>query len=252
VAVGNNSLVRLPFAAMDYQGQRRHIAAIGVPVDEESLTQGLLSDVDEELTIERADESQENEELMNWIKVHGLLYGIFVGFFVECGAIIAHVLIQTKFFNHSPTNAQIFLFSLTWASVTSVLPCVALTFLRSILLASHRIVRQSDMPRDSRLDMVLWSLESRFGVGSFLGVSLAVTLLDMALGLTSHIFLTATLLAVVVAAFSVMNVSRGEPKRDDSKTTDRLLTEPHRKVMDSVDPACLTKVEIKAGSLMLV
>jgi hypothetical protein len=234
---------------MESQGGK-HIAVIAVPFGQYKLTQGLLSKPSAESTIEAV--RPEDEALMEKIKVYGLLYGIFVGFFVECGAIIAHVLIQTKVFDQSPTNAEIFIFSLAWASVTSVLPCVALTFLRTILVTSHRLTRQNCVTIESRLDMVLWSLESRFGVGSFLGVSLAVTLLDMALGLTSHIFLTATLLTVVVASFSFMNGARCESRQDDSKASRHLLYDSHQKSMDSVDPFCLENVEVKPGSLLLV
>jgi hypothetical protein len=226
----------------------KQLAMIAVPFGQDSLTQGLLNELSGESATEAV--KPRVEDLVEKIKIYGLFYGIFVGFFVECGAIIAHVLIQTKIFDQSPTKTEIFLFSLAWASITSVLPCVALSFLRTILVASHRLSRQGSRDSDSRLDMILWSLESRFGVGSFFGVSFAVTLLDIALGLTSHIFLTATLLTVVVASFSFMNGFRCESRQ--TKVGYLLLNESHQKCMASVNPCCLEKVEIKPGSLLLV
>lgn len=168
--------------------------------------QALLADDESEDYGAREDQKDVQHDLMKRIQLHSFLYGIFVGFFVECGALIAHVLYQTlQWNNRNPSTSEIFVFSVSWASVTSMLPCVALIFLRSLLLTSNRLTTPRGGIRvQSQLDLVVWNLESRFGIGSFLGVSLAATLLDVILGLRSHIFLTATLLIMVIGSFTCM------------------------------------------------
>jgi hypothetical protein len=240
---------------------KRQLMAVAIPYNEREqvgLARPLLLDVDTEATAELEDErSQRNDRLMHRIQVHSLLYGMFVGFFVECGAIIAHVLYQTyEWQDRTPSTAEILLFSVTWASITSVLPCVALTFLRTLLVTSHRVSsgRADAAARDPSLDAILWNLESRFGVGSFLGVSLAVTVLDFTLGLRSHIVLTAVLLSVVVGSYSFLNRVRAEWRRESSPKSSQRTAEPPsaRKAMGSVDPASLKNVEIKPGTLLIV
>jgi hypothetical protein len=242
---------------------KRQLMAVAIPYydrEQEGLARPLLLDVDMEATAELEDErSQRNDRLMRRIQVHSLLYGMFVGFFVECGAIIAHVLYQTyEWQDRTPSTAEILLFSVTWASITSVLPCVALTFLRTLLVTSHRVSvssgRADAAVRDPSLDAILWNLESRFGVGSFLGVSLAVTVLDFTLGLRSHIVLTAVLLSVVVGSYSFLNRVRAEWRRESSPKSSQRTAEPpsSRKAMGSVDPESLKNVEIKPGTLLIV
>jgi hypothetical protein len=243
---------------------KRQLMAVAIPYEKESLARPLLYDVDTEATVEFEDERSRNDRLMRRIQVHSLLYGMFVGFFVECGAIIAHVLYQTyEWQDRTPSTMEILLFSVTWASVTSVLPCVALTFLRTLLVTSHRVSQSSSSSRvvaanagsrDPSLDVILWNLESRFGVGSFLGVSLAVTVLDFTLGLRSHIVLTAVLLSVVVGSYSFLNRVRAEWRGESPKRSQRTVAEPSstRKNMESVDPSSLKNVEIKPGTLLIV
>ena len=237
--------------------------AVAVPYNSESenLARPLLLDVDKEATADLEDErSQRHDRLMRRIQVHSLMYGMFVGFFVECGAIIAHVLYQTyEWQDRNPSTAEILLFSVTWASITSVLPCVALTFLRTLLVTSHRVssgraAADAAVLRDPSLDAILWILESRFGVGSFLGVSLAVTVLDFTLGLRSHIVLTAVLLSVVVGSYSFLNRVRAEWRREPASKRPQRTVEPPsaRKTMESVDPSSLKHVEIKPGTLLIV
>lgn len=254
----------------------KQFMAVADPYGRENLARPLLLDVDADAgaTEELEHMRSRNDDLMSRIKVHSLLYGMFVGFFVECGAIIAHVLYQTyEWQDRNPSTLEILLFSVTWASVTSVLPCVALTFLRTLLVSSHQVLsgRAASAVRDSpSLDLILWNLESRFGVGSFLGVSLAVTVLDFTLGLRSHIVLTAALLSVVVGSYSFLNRARAEwrlreapnkrpRRRGRGRANAAAEAEAEaelgsaRKAMDSVDPSCLKKnVEIKPGTLLIV
>src|SRR3569623_246708 len=155
-------------------GHHHHLA-LAVPFDhndpiETPLRQPLLHHANDASTNDQ--ESDVSLDFLNRIRFHSFLYGIFVGFFVECGALVAHVLYQTYAWkDRDPSTKEIVIYSFAWATITSILPCLALLFLRSILLASngmtptntttHLTVRQGSeqttVTRDSKLDLLLWN-----------------------------------------------------------------------------------------------
>jgi hypothetical protein len=237
---------------MAREGQK---IAVAIPFHHDSMTQALLSNRDVD-SIEGTDRRKALfSDLLSRIQLLSFVYGAFVGFFVECGALIAYVLYKTvQWKDRNPATAEILVFSLTWASVTSVLPCIALVLLRSLLLASNSLTTQrGQKSRETRLELIMWHLESRFALGSFVGVSLTAVLLEIILGLQLHILMTAILLTSVGSLFMCMNgrppVCEEERRRacvHKSKTPVQLLRK-----MDGIDPPFLEN-EVKQGSLLTV
>jgi len=223
-----------------------------------------------------------------------LAFGAFVGFFVESGALAAHVLYQGEHRAAAAANAtsalpattQIVAFSLTWATATALLPCVAMFFLRSILVVvANRLMTHSmsfeghrervEAARRVGLQDCLWHLESRFGLGSFFGVSLSATIMDLWLGVRRHVVLTAALLATVTLCFFVLSrqYHMHEAERqdcffvdDDDEDNSVVVDERESgyeeeakiaypslgRKLDSVDPEAMDAIELKHGSCVLV
>jgi len=229
-------------------------------------------------------EANDQSSLVGKIQYCSLAVGLFVGFFVESGALAAHVLYQgIQWKDQNPTPTQLVGFSLAWATATALLPCLALLFLRTILLlvsdAAMGIGRGSDafgsaatrrayMQYQDRLHDCLWHVESRFGLGSFFGVSLSATIMDLWMGVHRHLVLTAMLLFTVTLCFFFLSGGRknieDENFCDDNDLQEELLGDQYQHVvvqatfpklekkLDSVNPNDTHTVELKPGSLLIV
>jgi len=303
--------------------QERAIAAVAVPVwdeaiehsepllpkkqddDEEEASASGNSIIDyneEDMTeyVAVAEEEQTASQLMGKLQHCSFAFGLFVGFFVESGALAAHVLYQgtaMQWYQEGDarqeqvplSTSQLVSFSLLWATATALLPCIALLFLRSILIVvadrQHLLATTAagvvgrarlavNFRHKNSLQECLWFLESRFGLGSFFGVSLSATVMDLFLGVRRHILLTAALLVTVTLCF--VFVSGGsevneewEDEEDEhdveyevafvdgatheQQTHEAMVAYPSLgKKMDSVDPSAIHAVELKEGSLLIV
>lgn len=177
------------------------------------------------------------------IKHHALAFGIFIGFFVECGALAAHLLYQgTHWSSHRPSTTEIAAFSLAWATLTSLLPCMALVMLRSLLVLAHRSVHGNNV--SVAMADIIWHVESRFGIGSFVGVSLSALVTDSFFGFHRHATMSALVLATIVLSFLFLHGSQPPSAKQPPVL--------RGKVLDAVDPSSMTSVELKEGSLMMV
>jgi len=252
------------------------IAAVGVPFHEvDDALEALLvkeeTKDDVKNTIKRS--------MLTSLQQFCFIFGIFLGFFVECGALAAHILYQSiRWKDTAPTTKEVVFISFLWATATSVLPCVALLFIRTIIISSYDLVAlgNDSALTNPRLQTVLWQIESRFGVGSFFGVSLSAAMIDKIMGLNRHLVLTGVLVVTACLTYviflgspEVLTAESGvtlfenelEIQLQDSEETEdgpidiaqfRNEEQLLPKRLDCVDPSAMHAVELKHGSLVIV
>lgn len=220
------------YIAIPLEGEASCAATFYSPTDDEldasSIVEGSSS--------ERSQQSESfgarrpfvvPNKLLQKLRNHALVLGIFVGFFVECGALSAHVLFQgqgsTMTYQQTAskyTQTQIMLLSFAWALSASFLPRLALFSIRSILFASHGIMSMANGHMSSLhnrlharneqrcLQALGWHLECRFGMGSFVGVTTSVALVDTILGLSQHLIMNIVLFLILSTGFILVQSAR--------------------------------------------
>ena len=145
--------------------------------------------------IDPAPPSRYSQRALDAFYTCSLVLGLVVGFFVECTALAAHVLLQSNtlmmqdgaasYASSSLSPSRLFT-SLVWALATAFVPCAVLVTLKTLLQSLLMLLgHDSTTSRHSRHtttntshDSLVWHLECRFGLGSFGGVSLASLLVD--------------------------------------------------------------------------
>ena len=221
------------YVAIPLEGEASCAATFYSPADDEFDASSII----EGSSFERSQQSESfgarrpflvPTKLLQKLQNHALILGIFVGFFVECGALSAHVLFQgqgsTMSYQQTAskyTQTQIMLLSFAWALSASFLPCLALFSIRRILFASHGMMSMAKNGHMSSLHYRFhtrneerclkalgWHLECRFGMGSFVGVTTSVALVDTILGLSQHLIMNIVLFLILSTGFVLVQSAR--------------------------------------------
>jgi len=138
--------------------------------------------------------------LVQKVKANSMILGLLTGFFVECSALGAHILVIILWGGKAAawSALQIVAFICVWSFFTSIMPFIVLAFLHSLVSFMFNASGHKCPQSAETFEELSWHLECRFGIGTLIGVCLASAGMDVLLGMDGHMIYSFSVLGVVL------------------------------------------------------
>lgn len=140
-----------------------------------------------ESTVQQAESAKLNEGTFGRFKMSSVLLGIIVGFFIQVSTLGANFLLATTSLEKYAlkTKHDIIVFSVLWSLFTSAVAISILRFIRTMISVTfHAASKKSE----EVLEEMIYQMETRFVVGTLVGMSAAWTITDFLLDMNAEMW----------------------------------------------------------------
>jgi hypothetical protein len=134
---------------------------------------------------------------LSQLKKYSLFVGLLIGCFIQFSTLSANYIAIAVWGDVTSYQQNVLFFSLLWSFFISALALVILVILRNLVMTMCYSSREHEDENDAMENLIL-HVECRFIVGALVGVCMAWTVTDLALGMTAQIIYSVGTLAIAL------------------------------------------------------